>query len=274
VQLKRAPIAALRPFVRMIWLTDQRGSTPARTGRREHVLPTGDMHLVFRLGGDALRVFDDADDREGVCYRAAVVGGPRSRFYVKDVSQPSYSLGVQLHPGAAQLLFGVGADELAERHASLDELWGGAAERAHEQLAEANDPAKQMALLEALLCARLPAVRHLHPAVARALERFSVTSNVGEVVRESGYSHRGFVAVFRRNVGLAPKLFTRVRRFQGALRGFEARPAATWADIAAAAGYSDQAHLTREFVELAGVRPEQYRGARPEHSHHLRLAGG
>jgi AraC-like DNA-binding protein len=97
------------------------------------------------------------------------------------------------------------------------------------------------------------------------------TSAVNDVVRASGYSHRGLVAIFRRAVGLTPKRYCRVLRFQRVLRRIAADREAAWADIALAAGYSDQPHFAREFREFTGVTPEAYRRAFSGATHHVKV---
>jgi AraC-like DNA-binding protein len=267
--LKRCPPPSLRPFVKSLWLTDQTSVPKPAELSREHVLPTCEMHLVFRLSDQSLRIFDDDEDATGHILGCAIVGGTRSTFYVRDISKPSFSVGAQLLPGAAQLLFGAPADELAERHTRLDELWGHSANSAREQLIEAGSHERRLDLLESLLAARLPTVRGLHPAVAQALEQFWTTTDVRQVVMASGYSHRQFIALFRRAVGLTPKLYCRVLRFQEALKRAAADPRVSLVDLAIDAGYSDQPHFTREFREFAGVTPEQYRKVSPTSPHHV-----
>jgi AraC-like DNA-binding protein len=270
--LKRNPPPALRPFVKTLWVTDQTSAQPSAEPDREHVLPTGHMHLVFRLTDQPLRLFDGAEDTTGRDLGRAVVGGARSTYYTRSISEPSCSAGVQLLPGAAEILFGAPADRLAERHTPLQDLWGRSAELARERLLEAESLEGRMELLISLLAARLPAVHGLHPAVASALEQFWITDDVRQVVKASGYSHRQFIAVFRRAVGLTPKLYCRVLRFQKVLRRVAVNPHADWADLAIEAGYSDQPHFSREFREFAGVTPEQYRKTAPSASHHLPIA--
>jgi AraC-like DNA-binding protein len=90
-------------------------------------------------------------------------------------------------------------------------------------------------------------------------------------VKESGYSHRRFIELFRRTLGLTPKLYCRVLRFQEALERGAATRAASWVDVALDAGYSDQAHFNREFLEFAGVTPGQYREISPAFSHHVAI---
>lgn len=228
------------------------------------------MHVVVRLGDDPLRVYDTASDLAGRTVGTAVVGGARAAFYVRDVSRPSCSVGAMLYPGAALPLFGVPAEALAERHTALDDLWGRDVERVRERLLALRTPADRLDLFEAALAARLPRTRGIHPAVAHALERFATTTaDVGTVVGESGYSHRRFITLFRQAVGLGPKRYCRIIRFQQVLRRFAATPGPRWAEIAVAAGFSDQAHLTREFREIAGVTPTDFERLAPRHTHHL-----
>jgi len=111
-------------------------------------------------------------------------------------------------------------------------------------------------------------------AVAHARARFPTVDDVGAVVEETGYSHRRFIGLFRAAVGLAPKLYCRVLRFQDALRLLAGQPSASLVDVALAAGYSDQPHLNREFRELAGVSPVEYRAARPVSLLHVPLGRG
>jgi AraC-like DNA-binding protein len=266
MMLARAPRPSLRPFVRSIWASDRAGEA-APACAREHVLPAGTTHLAIRLSNHPLRVFEGPLDVEGRAIGLAVVGGARSSYYVRDVSQPVCSVGAELEPGAAPLLLGVPADEFAERHTPLEGPWGRAADEARERLGSARSLADRLDVLEAILAARLPRVRAVHPAVAYALGRLREGVEVGAVVDQTGYSQRRFLDLFRSAVGLGPKVYCRVRRLQGALARIGSAPSA--ADLAAAAGYSDQAHMTREFRELAGVSPGRYRALAPASPRHV-----
>ena len=271
--LTRQPQPVLRPFIKTIWASHSQIRPPnlpqSESVIRERVLPTGNMHLVFRLSPQPLRLFSKIDDSEGYTMSRAVVGGARSTFYVRDISGPVCSVGAELYPGASQLLFGVPADELAGRHTVLSDLWGRTAESIRDRLAEARDGEQQLQLFESLLIARLPQVHGIHPAVAQALQRFTTSSNVRAVVKHSGYSHRRFIAVFQQAVGLTPKRYCRVLRFQNILECLAANKTSSFVDLALAAGYSDQAHFTREFQEFTGVTPTEYRQVSPLSAHHL-----
>jgi AraC-like DNA-binding protein len=258
VLLARTPAPVLRPFVKTFWASD--GAADPRTPRtdRERVLPTGDAHLVIRLSEHPLRVYDGIDDREGRRVGLAVVGGARARHYVRDVSEPVRSVGAALRPGAATLLFGVSAAELAERHTPLEDLWGASSADARVRLLEVGAIDRQLALFEALLAARLRRVRGLHPAVAIALRELVAGGEVRTVVERSGYSHRRFIEHFHAAVGLTPKRYSRVLRFQRALARVAGRSAPSWVDVALGAGYADQPHFQRDFREFSGLTPGRY----------------
>jgi len=265
--MQRAPHPLLARFVKTAWV-----SLPAAGDvkpAREHVLPTGLMHLVFRLSGPGVRIFDHAADGTGRQLGQALVGGPRAGFYAKDVGAPSHSVGVQLLPGAAQALLGLPADELAGQHVSLEDLWGNHAELAREQLLAAATPQQALRRLEALLLQRLRAgpAQPAHPVVMQALRQFEAGMGVEDAVARSGYSHRQFIRLFSQAVGLGPKLYCRLQRFQKTLPLLQG-PLGL-AAVAMEAGYSDQPHLSREFREFAGLTPEQYRLARPASANHV-----
>ncbi len=156
-------------------------------------------------------------------------------------------------------MLGLPADELAGQHVSLEDLWGSHAALAREQLLAAATPQEALRRLEALLLQRLrtgPA-QAAHPVVMLALRQFEAGMGVEDAVARSGYSHRQFTRLFSQAVGLGPKLYCRVRRFQKALPLVQG-PLAL-AAVAMEAGYSDQPHFNRDFREFAGLTPEQYR---------------
>jgi AraC-like DNA-binding protein len=267
----RTPTAALRPFVKALWASEETLGAGSSGPARELVLPTGLMHLAIRISGPPLRVFGDAERKAAEVVGHAVVGGARAGAYVRDLAVPVRSVGAQLYPGVSRFLFGASADELAGRHTLLDDLWGRAVMEARERLMEAASAERQLDVFESLLAARLPRVRGLHPAVAEALERFTTTTDVNEVVEHTGYSHRRFIMLFREAVGLTPKLHCRVQRFQSALDRASRQANASWVDVALAAGYCDQAHFNREFREFAGLTPGRYRELAPIWTNHVPL---
>lgn len=270
MMLSRAPCPSLQPLVRTLWASE--GAEVSGPTGLERVLPTGAMHLVFRLSAGPLRILEGGRMQS---VGRTVVGGVRATYYVREVSQAASSVGIQFHPGAAPLLLGVPAHTLADRHTALEDVLGREVDAMHERLRAERTPKERLALVERWLVARLQHTRGAaHPAVTLALQRFAAGNGVSDVVEATGYSHRRFIVLFREAVGLTPKVYTRLLRFQGVLAHLAARPELPWTELALDAGYADQPHLHRDFSEFAGLSPGQYRALRPASPNHVPLPPG
>jgi AraC-like DNA-binding protein len=268
----RRPIAALRPWVRHLWYAD---SGEALREPLERSLPTGRTHLALRLDGSHVRV------REGVERGAwdggeAVVGGVREAFHVKDTPGRTISVGVDFEPGGAFVVLGVPAGALALAHHRLEDLWGAGGAALVEEARAAKSPHEALDVVERALLSRCDPARAAHPAVAHGIARLGADPGalVRDVVAETGFSERFFSERFREAVGLAPKRWARVVRFQRAVAlGARRRAGQTWAEIALLAGYADEAHLNREFKAMAGVTPGAFAPGDPAHANHLPIVG-
>jgi hypothetical protein len=111
--------------------------------------------------------------------------------------------------------------ELTGRHESLEDLWGAAARYLRERLMNAPSPAAIFSLLEAEFTARLKRPLLLNPAVAHALQALTTNpavARIGRVQSATGFSPKRFIDLFSASVGLTPKLWSRIQRFQLVLR--------------------------------------------------------
>jgi AraC-like DNA-binding protein len=264
------PALSLRPWVESLWAAPARVPGEQRGRTREWVMPDGRAHLAIRLGGQPLGLYHDLDDTQPHWVSDAVLAGPHDRAYLKDTGQMTGSVGALLRPGALHALFGVAEPQLLNRHLPLSEVWPEAAARLVEQVNAAASPQAQIAVLEAQLLAHLRPARALHPQVALALPRLAQGLRIDELVRMSGYSHRRFTSLFREATGMAPKRYACLRRFADTLPA-SGKPV-RWVDLAADAGYSDQAHFVRDFHGFAQMTPQAYRRAQRQGVRHVRAA--
>lgn len=270
-----SPAIALRPWVESLWAVPPRpaaaeanASPPMRS--REWVMPAGHAHVVIRLGGAPLGLYQDLEQAQPEWLGDAVLAGPYDRAYLKDTTHMSGSVGALLHPGALHALFGIAESALMNRHVRLAEAWPDDAAKLVERINAASSPQEQIAQLEAQLLAHLRPARALHPQVALALPRLAQGQRIDELVRMSGYSHRRFTSLFRQATGMAPKRYACLRRFADALPA--SGKSLSWADLAADAGYSDQAHFVRDFHGFARITPQAYRRAERRGERHVRAA--
>jgi AraC-like DNA-binding protein len=265
--IRYRPTAPLNAAVDCIWWSSRSDDSHVS----EHMLPSGRAHLIFSLHDAPITWAPPDRHNDHRSWTRGIVHGPQSTYYVTGPKPKGRVIGVSFHAGMAGAILGVRLDELQDRHVCIEDLWGSRAMELRERLATAPTAQAAIAIMERDLIARLQRPLLLHPAVAQALRPalLNTVMRVSEIQQRSGYSPRYFIELFRSNVGLAPKQFYRIQRFSTALARI-ARGKVPLADVALASGYADQAHLSREFRELAGVSPSAYSppGVGSEH-HHL-----
>ena len=251
------PAAPLSDFIENLWLYDGYESPCLK----ERIFPSGTFELVFNLRHDELRIYKATAPDQCTYFAGAIVSGPYNGFFVTDTEEEASVMGVHFRPGGAFPFLGVLADELVDSHVNLESLWGRQAREAHERLAEETSSTRKFRLLERLLLSRLSRSHERHPAVSLALEGLCLNNSraiVRKLARSSGLSDRRFIDVFRFEVGLKPKIFNRVHRFQRVLHLVHRVPEPDWADLASNHGYFDQSHLIRDFLAFSGLTPAGY----------------
>jgi AraC-like DNA-binding protein len=164
-------------------------------------------------------------------------------------------------PGGARAFFDLPADTFFNESVPLDLIWGSKASELRDRLRAASTADKKFQVLEIGLLERVNKGLELHTAVRYALREFARAPHIGrvlDVTKEAGLSRRRFAQLFREQVGLTPKLFCRLHRFQGVLQKIALGAPVDWADFALAEGYCDQAHLAHEFRDFSGISPGAY----------------
>ncbi|HEX6126552.1 MAG TPA: helix-turn-helix domain-containing protein [Pyrinomonadaceae bacterium] len=253
----RQPEPPLSSFVDSFWIYEGRS-----TGRRtERILPNGTLELVINLRQDELLFRDTERPGDLSRFSSAIISGAQGRGLVPDDPKEIFLIGVHFKPGGAFPFLGLPAGHLADTHADLENLWGRSATRLRDRICEAGSSDKQFDLLEEALVGRLRHDVEQHYAVSAALEMFR-KHHAGLKVREAakyiGLSERRFIQAFKTEVGLTPKLFSRILRFQRTRSVIQRQPSPDWAELAFDLGYFDQSHLIREFIEFSGLTPTGY----------------
>lgn len=180
-----------------------------------------------------------------------LVAGPDTRATRAGSPAPGAAVaGVRLRPGAGGAALGVAAWELRDTRVDLADVWGRDGAELTERVAAASGTAEREALLEDAVAAR---VAPLDELVVVAAARVARGERVADVAREVALSERQLRRRFHDQVGYGPKTLGRVMRLQRVLRLARARPAAGLAELAYAAGYADQAHLSADARALTGL---------------------
>jgi AraC-like DNA-binding protein len=164
---------------------------------------------------------------------------------------------VAFQPGGVSALFGVPAEILTNQHFDAQEVLGKSITGLHCRLAEVSTLADRARVADKVFAAALSAFDAANGMVRAATEVLACSGcvRVTDLSNRAGLGMRQFERRFAAEIGIAPKLYSRVVRFEAALRQKAAAPALHWTDIAHALGYHDHSHMVRDFNSLSGESP-------------------
>ncbi len=264
VYIERLPHPALANSVKSFWYVRD----PQAASSLERVLPAGHMQMVFSLANDYLtdcgefltRPSGMASARRSA---AALVTGMRWRYDLIDTLDMKELMGVVFRPGRTTLFLPENTAAFAGSDTPLEGVWGQSAETLRTRLQEAENIEDKFSVLEAAFLRRLYEGKGTEPpaAVLLALDRISMADSavsIHEVVRATGLSDRRLSQIFCEQVGVTPKVYQRIVRFQRAVQQIHRGSEVRWAQLALECGYYDQSHFVNEFREFSGICPSAY----------------
>lgn len=265
--IDRVPAPPLDAFIASIWYCH---SQP-RPFSLERVLPSGAAQLIVNLKEDRTRMYHP-ETGAMTAGGGTVLSGVSSRFGVIDTAEQECVAGVCFRPGGTVPFFATPAHEMRDAGVPLEFVWGRrSAARLREQLLAARTPTAKLDTLERAMAEAWNA-RAIDPAVAFALDQFAgrpEAARIAAVTARIGLSSRRFIERFKAAVGVAPKRYCRILRFQRALQGAEQGRPVDWTRIAVDCGYFDQAHFIHDFRLFAGITPTGYEAGRTQFRNHV-----
>jgi len=250
--LEKAPNPLLRSWVRTLWYC----RAPLVAHNRERVLPNGCMQIILNLSRNYLTDCGEDGKPDRRLPRAIVVG-TRARYAVVDTTDMEEIVGIVIEPGGFAGLFRERADLFFERSVGLEEVWAGTS--LTDRLCEVPTPVEKLRTLEGFLNRRLHPGTRRSELVDHAMHLFRGKGFcVAECARSVGVSERRLSQVFREQVGLSPKMWCRIGRFQTAVRTLHNGVDVPWPELALHCGYYDQSHFANDFRAFSGINPTTY----------------
>jgi AraC-like DNA-binding protein len=257
------PAEPLRPYV--AWYTGyrQRGVPPAR----HRGLPSPFLTFIITLDEPLVMLaHPDPGQRPGTFN--TLLGGLHSAPALIAHEGAQSGIQVALCPLGTRALLGLPAGELAEIDVPAEAVLSDLCSELRTRVLAATTWPQRFAVLDEILIRRMNVARartDVAPEVGWAWRQLLTSGGailVSDLAERTGWSGRHLASRFRTEIGLTPKAAARVIRFSRA-RHLLARQATAsggyrLADLAAACGYFDQAHLAREFRALAGCPPSQW----------------
>lgn len=229
--------------------------------RRMNVPPMPSAHLFLNLGGPVHLWDPDAAGPPTVLADGWFMGVWTRRF-VFEYPLRVRLVGVHFKPWGMSPFVEMPASELRDRLVPVDAVWRRSLDRIRNQVGDAASATETLRVLEEELRSRLVEAPsrglELVRYAAGRLETFHGAVSVGALTDATGLSGTHLATQFKSHVGVTPKRVARIYRFARLILSVDALRPVDWSALAQAAGYFDQAHLSREFKEFTGHTPTQY----------------
>ena len=256
--LEHLPHPTLAPFIHNYWYS----CDPAAIHRHERVLPTGRPTLVLSLARDFLTHANHPTDPLHP-QPAALFLGIYSHHQLIDTSDLTELIGITFHPGGTVPFFHDTTHTFTNRETSLEDLWGRAALNLRNDLRQSPTPTEKFNLLDFALRHRLTESHtpRRTPTIDYALakiQRSPATTTVTELTRDMGISPRRLSHLFHEHVGVSPKTYCRIQRFQQAVQFMHRGADIHWIELALTCGYYDQSHFANDFRAFSGLSATDY----------------
>ncbi len=255
----RQPRPRLAPFIRSMSGYAEAASWPVR--RREFPAPL--VVVIFDFG-PPLRVFDVGSLATSERFDGGFVGGLTDGFTMTEHQSSQAGLQLILTPVGARRLLGMPLSELTNQAVSVRDLLPRTHRSFTERLVELPSWAARFDLVEDLFEARL--ARHeldlggeVVAWAARHIEASGGAIAARSLADELGYSHKHMIRLFRQHIGVAPKLYARIVRFDRLMTRLRSGDQSRWSELALDLGYFDQSHLSRDVRRFSGLTPTRLR---------------
>jgi len=256
------PIPELAPFIDCFWII----KSSAIPGVTPKVRMPADSRptMLLSFAGDSRFVADNGGMSR--LSSGADLLGAHAESYILEHDGDTDLVAAQFRAGGLAPFVSCGIDELSGRATPVSLLWGGAGNRILERAGEAESVEGKLLAFQESLVERLSETSRKSDIerVTAALRIAGRSAPIDRLAEQVNLSQKQFERSFTRVVGMMPKRYFRLARFQRIAR-FLTRSrngvAIDWAGMALKFGYYDQSHMTKDFQDFAGISPGKFSAA-------------
>jgi AraC-like DNA-binding protein len=231
----------------------------------DRFLPDGNTEIIIDFDDRPQHIYDNQTLKEIQACHQVWASGVRTEFISIPSGKHAAMFIISFRKGMAYPFFPLPMDEMADRVVDADLLWGNDFAFLRERLLEINEIDLKFETVETFLLKHFQSRLVLNPAVGYALAeiiRRPDQINFGRLSQTIGYSQKHFISMFKRQVGIAPKAYLKIIRFQKVISEIEQRKEVNWTFISQDCGFYDQAHFINDFKFFSGFTPEEYTKAK------------
>ncbi|TVQ24364.1 MAG: AraC family transcriptional regulator [Spirochaetaceae bacterium] len=235
----------------------------AADDRGFRMMSEGTVDILIPLEGRTVVVANASNDGVTAADEPLLIG-PQKSFSLYDTSTCSRAFGIVFAPGGAARFLGPQIGELTNRILPARDVLGPGLRLLHDRLIEEVDPARMFSLADAFLRQRyereLRNAAEIDHAIGEIRNGRTIGVSLVDFAEQTiGFSHKHFVELFTRQVGLTPMRYRQITHFNDMLERCRLSPDMTLRKLAVLFGYTDPSHLVKDFHRFTGMTPGDYR---------------
>jgi len=226
----------------------------------ERVVPSGHVFLIFELDGIERHTYDNETLQPTAGFRGGWVSGMLRHYITISAHPDSEMLVIQFRPAGARPFLHLSLDGFSERVVPGEEVLDGELLALRDLLIGAVARAEKFAAAEEWLAARYREDLAPPAAIHEVIERLAAEpgERYADAIADYPGSRKHLISEFRRYLGVTPKYYQRILRFNDVLRVIQAEGPVAWSAVAQHCGYSDQSHFIRDFRHFSGFNPTDF----------------
>lgn len=229
----------------------------------DRLLPNGDTEILIDFNDNPQYIYDNNSLKEIQACNHVWAAGVRTEPITIPAGSMASMMVISFSKGMSYPFYPFPVNEIADHVLDADLIWGEEFALVREQMLETIDIDRRFAIMEEFLLRRFGTRLAVDPCVEFAIAEMTRdpgSVNMARMNAKIGYSQKHFISMFKRRVGLTPKAYLKIMRFQKAITAIEQQTHAPidWSAIAGDCGFYDQSHFINDFRVFSGFTPEEY----------------
>ena len=226
----------------------------------ERVVPTGHIFILFELDGFPRNTFDNNTQKPNNTYTKAWISGMHRNYISISAHQNSEMFVIQFKPYGAYPFFHTPIEQLTEKILPAQNILGEEVLDLRAEILETTTSKEKFSIVENWLSNKFDQKKTPPGEFIKVLEKFhqSPAFAYSQIIENYPHSQKHLIDQFKKYVGLTPKYFQRILRFNEIFQQIQKKENILWSELAYRCGYSDQSHFIKEFKHFSGFNPKEF----------------
>lgn len=225
----------------------------------ERVVPTGHVFIIFELDGFERSTFDNDSLKPIAHFTKVWISGMHKNYLSISAHQNSEMLVMQFKPFGGFPFFHFPVEELNEKVLSTQDLFDGSLLQLREEILAKATSEEKFQVAESWLRDRFDEAKQPPNEIIEVVETMQKAPVAnGTLLENYPFTQKHLIDQFKKYIGLTPKYFQRILRFNEILQRLHKQEKISWTEIAYQCGFSDQSHFIKEFKHFSGFNPEEF----------------